>query len=951
MPRFAASTAIVVFTLGMLAVRATATDVPITARALSIIDSTASGGGGKISFTASDRAAGVTKGAGTDLATIEAGFSISWNTATGGFTVPPGARSSGAVAGWITNDARSAKFVNASAELGAPTGVRSLIVTNGKGVKLVARTVGDQAIDLAGASFPMFGIEAVLTITNAGERIRYCTLFPGAEIKLRTMSGGGRKLLAKHGVAHACPDSIMRLAPVPSLPALPTAPSLWFDGSNPSAVAAVVARTTNPQTSALYASVLARVNGSLGSLATASDDTRAAVAKGAGLLHVVGAVPPGGSGYASYRDVVVTALSGIGDRTAADSVDEFLAPPADILDVLHDAGRLQSMAEAYDLIRGSGVDPADDAAMRVRIANWADEYLLDWNLVGDPYGIYPGHRDNWAIKAGSAITTAALALPDHPNAAAWLAQGVAWINESLAAVVRSPGWYAEGAHYVNYSLNNLVSTAWHLRNAAATDWFDDLEPFVDMAMALRQPDGREPPFEEGVADTFPWDVLTAAYPSRAATMQWALDTSPGDFGSFDNQQFHTVTRFFVRALDVVAAAPVEAPTRFIDGETHAVILRSGWTNDALQVTGLTAIDTAANETFASRHHMENPLDVVVHGAGTLLLPTASGGPMVTTSPDRAYYLLPSSKNIPLVDGDAPYLLNPLAVTGGDAIDSRDSAGVTHRLLDAATTAVSDFASGVDVARTIAMVGESYVVVVDRFVGAAAHAYGVTWRGRGDGSLRAAAADHVAADYAWPTSAAPNAHLAVDTTSSTALTGALVGGFYAPSYGVEENLDPLSVGVAVSTFSPIAMASGAAATVTDGSIVDVVVAGAEGTLRSAGGLETDGRLALLRTVSGTITGMAGMRATRVNAGGSTAIEASVPATFAATLAPGTAVVTIGAGVTGGLRLTLTTLPGLNPLAAHVATFDGAPLPAGDLVDGGAVVTVTVPGSGVLVVSDS
>lgn len=385
---------------------------------------------------------------------------------------------------------------------------------------------------------------------------------------------------------------------------------------------------------------------------------------------------------------------------------------------------------------------------------------------------------------------------------------------------------------------------------------------------------------------------------------------------------------------------------------------------ALLIPGMLALRAVATDVPVAARMLS-----IVDSTGALLLPTASGGPTVTTSPDRAYYLLPSSKNIPLVDGDAPYVLDPFAVTLDDTIDSRDGGSATHRLLNAATTSVAAFAPGVDVARTIAMIGDAYVVVVDRFVGAAAHAYGVRWRGRGDGSLRAAAADHVAADYAWPTSSTPSAHLAVDTTSSTALTGSLVAGFYAPSYGVGEDLDALAVaasgtdvtllsvlrpradGVTASTFAPIAVASGAAGIVTDGPTVDVVIAGVEGTMRVAGGVETDGRLVLLRTTAGTITGMAGVRATRVDAGGSAAIDASVPTVFAATFTTGTAVVTIGTGVTGALRLTLSSLPGLDPLATHVATFDGAPLPAEDLVDGGAIVTVTIPGSGVLVVSDS
>ncbi|HYD48977.1 MAG TPA: hypothetical protein VEB21_11545 [Terriglobales bacterium] len=942
-----------------------ALDVPISARSLSITDNSWSGRKSKVTFAARDLSGAIDKGQGDDPGAISARFEMRWYRVEGSFAIPAGALSAGGTAGWAGNDQRGAKYVNRGADSGVPTGVKTLVIADGRSLKLSARTSGDEALALVSAGPPTIGIQTMLTIENDGEVIRHCTLFPAGTVKWR-VSNRGTRVTAKHGVPYACPDAPMSLAPAPALPPAPTAPSLWFDGNDPTAVAAVIARTSHAETAALFNSIRATVNGGLASLGSASDDSRATIAKGAGLLHVTGAVPPGGSGFTSYRDVVVAALAGIEERNAADTLDEFLNPPANALDVLRDAGRLQSMAEAYDLIRGSGIDPLDDELIRARIANWADEYLLDWNLVGDSFGLFSGHRDNWAIKGGSAVVTAALALADHPNAEGWLAQGTQWVGESLATVTRVPGWYGESAHYLNYSLNNLVSTAWHLRHAAGADWFDDLERFIDSAFELRQPDGRQPPFEEGVSNTFPWDVLAAAYPDRAATMHWALAESPGDFSAYDNQQFHAVTRFFVRALDVVPAPPSWAPTTFVDGETHAVVLRSDWSAGAFQMTGLTAIDRSAEETFASRHHMENPLDVVLHGAGALLLPTASGGPTVTTSPNRAYYLRPSSKNIPLVDDNAPYVLEPLAVTLADSIDSRDADGLTHRLFDAATTTVRSFAAGVDVARTLAMVGDSYGIVVDRFVGPASHEYGITWRGRGEATLRSATASHVAADYDWPNSASPTAHLTVDTTASTGLVGELVPGFYAPTFGTEETLQPLSIastaadatmlsvlrprlqGAAAAVFTPLVLTGGAAATVTSGAGADVLIAGPEGILRTVGGFAADGRLALQRTTGGEVSGMAGVRVTRL-ASGSAVIASDAAIAVAATFTPGAAVVTIGSAVP--VAIDLTELPGLNPAGAHTVTWEGVPLATENVTDQGGTIQVRLSGSGTLVLSDS
>ena len=942
---------------------ALARDVPIDANRLVIYDDSPGSGRVRVNFSARDRASGISKGAGNDTNAISATLRVSWTGQDGGFTVPAGASPARARVGWIRNDERSARYVNRQAGSGNPTGVSSLVIAEGRSIKLVARTRGDETIDLV-AEPPLFGVHVELTVVNAAETIRHCTAFLPTDVDIRRLRSGGRRLIARNGVRRDCPGDPLQVAPAPVLPATPAAPHLWFDGSDPNAVAEVLARTSHPETSALFSTARSAVDGALAGLGSASDDRRAFVAKGAGFLQALGQTPPGGSGYASYRDVVVTAIMGIGPRSPFDDVADLLDPPADLLDVLRDSGRLQSMAEAYDFVRGSGVDPGDDAAVRARIENWAEAYMADWNLTGDPFDLFEGHRDNWAIKAASALITTALAMPDHPRASAWLAQGTDWVNESLAAIVRDPGWYAESAHYLNYTLNNLVPAAWHLRHAGGVDWFDDLEPFVDVAFTLRQPDGREPPFEEGVVATFPWDFLAAAYPGRVAEMMWALENSPGDLGAFDNQQNHVVTRFLVRPIDVTPAAPTAAPTQFLDGDTHAVVLRSDWSAYALQVTGITAIDTSSSEFVPSRHHMENPLDLVLHGAGALLLPTASGGPTVTTSPNRAYYLEPSAKNIPLVDGDAPYLLAPLLVTLGDRIDSAAAEGEAHRLLDAATTTVSPFAADVDVERTVAMIGEDYVAVVDRFRGSEAHEYALTWRGRGDGTIRVDTADHFAADYAWPSAGAPAAHLAVDAVAESLLSGTLVPGFYAPTYGSEESLSAVEVstnaasttflsvlrprreGDAAAVVTPLAVDDGAGVRVSLDTTVDLLLAGEEGDWRSADGFSSNGRFAVLRTESGTTTGLAGIRVRHLRTADGPSIQASKPVTLAATLTPTSAVVTLGADTVGTVRLILDGLSGL--AADATVTFDGAALDDRDVRILGDGVRVKVPGPGALVV---
>ncbi len=947
----------IVICVSMSQIGANAADTSVEGRRLVIVDGGPEGASKVIYVAKGDS---FTKGSGTDAGAISARIDISRGSSNGGFTIPAGAALQNGD-GWRENSAAAARYSNRAAATGIPTGVRSLVFKAGSKLRVTTRSIGDDPIDIVSMSAASVGIRVITTISNDGETNRHCTIFPAADISTSGPSPSGRtKLVARRGQAAPCPGIL--LAPTPTLPTAPNAPSLYFNGSDPAALAALSARITDPATQAYFNSFRATVDNALGSLGSASDDTLARVAKASALLHFLEQVPPAPSGFTQYSEVTVTALLGIKDRTALDSVDEFLNPPPNLLNVLQDSGRLQSMAEAYDLLRGTTIDPADDSAIRDLIANWALAFVEDWNLIGDPFGVFAGHRDNWAVKAGSALVTASLALPAHPSAPTWLSFGITHLNESLYEVVMGPGWYSEGPHYVNYSLNNLASTAWHVRHAAGADWFDDLAPLVETALALRQPDGESAPFEEGVANVFPYDVLAAAYPALAPQMLWAWDESSKDPVNYDNQQIHSVTRFLVVDTATSPAAPTAAPTSFLAGDTNAVVLRSSWDADAVQLTSITALDHSAAEVFESRHNTENPLDVTFYGAGAMLLPTASGGPQVTSSANRAVYLEPSSKNIPLVDANAPYLLDPFAIAQSEFLDSRDAGGIANRLLDTATTKITEFAPGVTVERTVGLVADRYGIILDHFESTATHDYGATWRGRGDAAVRIIDTNHLGVDYAWPTSVSPSAHLSVDVTSATPLTGGLGSGLYAPAWGVEEALQPLDVAAsstdasllallrprtdanAASTVEVLTAIGGAAAfRVVDGSS-EHVIASRGGQAFSVDGISSDAMLAIVERQSGTTTGLAFVRGTSIEENGQ--IETNRPVTLSLSLDSGAAAIVVGSKQGQTLRITLSDLPGLDAGAAHSAELDGTPLSGNSFVQSGTKFTIRIATGGVI-----
>ena len=599
------------------------------------------------------------------------------------------------------------------------------------------------------------------------------------------------------GWAQAAPAQALGMQDMSLPPAVlpssePTVPTLW--GSK----TALQNRISLPNSSFHYGNVKSDVDGSLSSLASSpaslGDDRLSQLAKEAALLQAVGATPASGS-FTTYRDAATAALTNIGTRTANSLTIAIPPCGGGSLDVLEDSPRLQSMAEAYDLLRGSGVGSTTDSSIRALIDNWASAFASDCNLT--VLGSYP-HKDNWGLKGGSALVTAALALSGDANASGWLSFANGLLSASIQNVGANSGWYREGAHYLNYALDDLFSSAVHVWNssgcaaptpaATCVDWLTPLKPFAQAALALRQPDGSEAPFEEGIPCVFPFDVFAPYYSDIGGQLAWAFNQVTFNFGagndktdSYPLQQPVEATRFLAGELPT-PVAPTGRVSQLVAGDAHIAALRSGWDANAVQGTLFAARDFE-NESGAlidSYHDMNNPLDLVVTAGGQTMLPTSGGGPEITESANRPYYLKASSKNVPLVNNGAPWITDGTKITSDLRLAGQDELGLTGRYLDMsrATTQTAYTQPVIAVARTLALIGGQYLAVVDELDSQAGQTpeLNIPLHGRGVRGSFATTGSPLTASWSFMGEA-----LDSFLVGSTAFTVAAVPGYYAATF--------------------------------------------------------------------------------------------------------------------------------------------------------------------------
>ncbi len=704
------------------------------------------------------------------------------------------------------------------------------------------------------------------------------------------------------------------------LPAVPSGPGLLFGSAD---VAGLQARRSDPLYSADYQSVKGLVDSKLGSISSnLGDDLLSKLAKGAAALEQLGEIPASGP-HASYRDAAVAAILAMGSRSPTSLFGGGNLVPD------KDAGMLNSMAEAYDLLRATGVSAGSDSALRAKLENWAQAFAND--------GFLPFRNNNLSLKSGCAMVSTALAMPGHALAQGWLDEGQDFINGALSGRASQTGWYREGPHYINYVLNNLISTALHVKNRTGVDWFPSLLPFARFAIDTRQPDGSQAPFEEGVSNTFPHHTLLSAFAGQAiqAEMAWAYENGSGDLGNYDVAQLHRLTAFVLRDAAVSSVPPSGSPTRFIGGDAHVHVLRSGWDSQAQQATMVTAQDYSSLALITSRHNTQNPLDLVIAGAGETLLPTSGGGPQVTLSSHRDYYLEPSSRNLVLVEGSAPFVTSAAAISSRDRLDSQSAPWQGHELLDFATTSVQGYGNADSVERSLGMVDNSYFIVADAVFDVQVLPVAQAWHGRGTFSQGASGPDLVQASWSHNASV-----LDLWSVGNLPLASQVASGYRALSWGQEETAHDLQVqaqGIEphfLTVLQPRASTAGSLQVtrltasgvlglqVDSAASQDLIGFAPQASSFQLGGLAANARLVLLRLQSGLPAGFALIAGDALSWQGQTLLSADQPVSLSLTLGTGKLQAQVSRDQASTLySLRFQNLPGFDMSHDFEATFAG------------------------------
>jgi len=140
--------------------------------------------------------AGISKGAGTDVATIGVTLHLTYDNGTDAASAGQFVAAAGSP-GWLVNKTTVAKYVNKAAPMGG--GTKVAVVKPGTLAKLVGRNTGDTPLDIlnqAGAATGVAG--TAYCVDNDGEGRCFCSTFPTCSWK--SIAGGtGAKLVCRTG--------------------------------------------------------------------------------------------------------------------------------------------------------------------------------------------------------------------------------------------------------------------------------------------------------------------------------------------------------------------------------------------------------------------------------------------------------------------------------------------------------------------------------------------------------------------------------------------------------------------------------------------------------------------------------------------------------------------------------------------------------------------------------
>jgi len=401
---------------------------------------------------------------------------------------------------------------------------------------------------------------------------------------------------------------------------------------------------------------------------------------------------------------------------------------------------LTSYLGAYDLVRGASQSDLPEAT-RAEIES---------RLLTAAGGLTYGNNtySNARAKIGGTKALAGVLLKDQ----SLLDQGLDDLQGHFDNSTTDDGWFTDGiGHYLSYTLRHVAMFARAYQQGSGVDLYASLQPYADMVIGLRKPDGKMPNVSNGLNRAVPINLLShTADPVAAGSMRWYLEsTSPNPYRWSSNTNVLSndgaYTSFFALTdlHDVTASVPQQSPTFLASGQSKVSVFRNDWgpTSDYLLLSPGIDSPPVRIDVEDPPLHWVIPAYHSHNDTGEILL--AAQGHYILVAPGYARTDLSNSPtgfaaraadrhNVVLVDGDVgPDNLGrttrPEEVTHTQRLDSRELGD---------DKGVSDFSTlemnyrETDVSRSIAFPGEDYFAVADRMKSATTHTYGFNLVGRG-----------------------------------------------------------------------------------------------------------------------------------------------------------------------------------------------------------------------------
>lgn len=386
---------------------------------------------------------------------------------------------------------------------------------------------------------------------------------------------------------------------------------------------------------------------------------------------------------------------------------------------------------AYDFIRGA---PLNELSASTRAT-------IESRLLSETQQLSNGNDtlSNARGKIGATRALAGVLLGDQTL----LDTGLSDLNAHFGYSTTNDGWFTDSqGHYLNYTLRHLGAFVRAYEQGSGVDLYANVQPFVDLTVALRLPDGTVPNVSNGLVLPVGINLFTQSTdPQTASKALWYLQTAPNLWGStnIQNNDNSFASLFALTDWhDVTPQAPTESPTYLAQGQSKISVFRQDWSTGSDYLLLSPGIDSPGfifpPYSLPAFHSHNDTGEILVASKGKYIL-VAPGYQRtdLSNSPPNHSTQGYDQHNIILVNGEMGFMnegrtRRPEDFVHTERLDSTEFGGFKG---------VSDFSTlrysyygGTDLARSIAFPHEEYFVVADRMNSAVTNTYGFNLIGRG-----------------------------------------------------------------------------------------------------------------------------------------------------------------------------------------------------------------------------